>query len=60
MRTSLDGTRALYRLPVGGEEVDMNALVGSPVKLRFTGVINDIATGERIKSPTKTATPTRA
>ena len=49
MRAALEGGMATYFLPVGGREVAMNPLVGGRIGLRFGGLINDIATGKRIK-----------
>lgn len=49
MRTRLADGEARYELPVGDALVDVNALVGREVRLRFTGEIRDVATGEPIK-----------
>lgn len=40
---------AHYFLPLGAEIVPMNPLVGQKIKMTFKGVINCVATGERIK-----------
>ena len=49
MEGRLEGGMAHYRLPLlGGETMEMNPLVGRHLKLHHNGVINDIATGERI------------
>ena len=36
-----------YRLPIGDQQVDMNALIGEPVKLTFEQTINCIACGRK-------------
>ncbi|MEJ2177250.1 MAG: DUF2797 domain-containing protein [Gammaproteobacteria bacterium] len=38
-----------YRLPIGDEQIDLNALVGNPVKLLFHGEINCIHCGRETK-----------
>jgi len=38
-----------YQLPLSEQLVPMNQLVGKKIKLEFSGVINCIATGEKIK-----------
>ncbi len=49
METRLEDSSAHYYLPFGKDKVAMNSLVGKRIALRFTGVINDIVTGERIR-----------
>jgi hypothetical protein len=54
MRTSLDGGVAQYQLPLKDvlddhELVDMNALVGKEISMRFEGDINCVVTGKKIK-----------
>lgn len=39
-----------YYLPIGGSEVDMNALLGQEIRLRFDGQINCICCGKRTKT----------
>jgi hypothetical protein len=48
MKGSLDGENVFYKLPIGDELVDMNALIGTKIKFTYTGQINCIDTGERI------------
>ena len=49
MRTELvDPIR--YFLPVGEQEIDMNALLGKPVRFQFDGQINCIACGKKTKT----------
>jgi len=38
-----------YYLPIGDETIEMNHLLGKVIKIKFTGQINCIATGEKIK-----------
>ncbi len=38
-----------YRLPIGDQKVEMNPLIGTPVRLHFRGVINCIKCGRKIK-----------
>lgn len=48
MRTELDDP-VRYRLPVGDEQVDMNALIGQEIQLSHGGGIHCIACGRTIK-----------
>jgi len=36
-----------YSLPIGDQQVDMNALIGQPLRLQFDGLINCIACGRK-------------
>jgi hypothetical protein len=38
-----------YQLPIGNEKIKLNSLLGKLITLNFTGTINCIATGEKIK-----------
>ena len=38
-----------YHLPIGEDLVHINSYLGKQINLKFTGVINDISTGEKIK-----------
>ncbi len=38
-----------YQLPIGDDLVDLNPMIGQKVTIEFDGVINCIATGEKIK-----------
>lgn len=49
MRTEL-AEPIRYYLPVGSHEVDMNALLGHQIRLRFDGQINCICCGKRTKT----------
>ena len=49
MRTEL-GDPIRYFLPVGEQEIDMNALLGKPVRFQFDGQINCIACGKKTKT----------
>lgn len=44
----IDG-KAHYKFPIGSELISMNELIGKKISLKFTGQINDIVTGEKIK-----------
>ncbi len=48
MRTQ-PGPPVAYRLPVGEQEVAVNALLGKTVRLRFSGEIHCVACGRRTK-----------
>lgn len=39
-----------YALPIGDKNLDMNRLLGKPIKLTFTGQINCIACGKQTKT----------
>ncbi len=49
MRTELAGP-VRYFLPVGEQEIDMNALLGKQIRFRFDGQINCISCGKRTKT----------
>ena len=51
MRTQLPqgGAPVQYRLPMGEEEIPVNALIGSPMKLEHTGTIHCVACGRATK-----------
>ncbi len=38
-----------YHLPIGKEKLNLNKLIGKSITLKFSGTINCIATGEKIK-----------
>ena len=42
MRTQLVNARAQYQLPIGDEFVDLNALIGQPIRFKYTGRITCI------------------
>jgi len=48
MRTQLNET-VQYHLPIGDELVDMNTLIGSPIKFTHTSEINCVACGRKTK-----------
>jgi len=48
MKTRLDGELAIYQLPLGDNLIDMNELVGKKISMKYNGVINCIATGDKI------------
>ncbi|EQC46634.1 PF10977 family protein [Bacteriovorax sp. Seq25_V] len=48
MKTRLEDGLAMYQLPLGDSLVDMNELVGKKISMKFDGMINCIATGEKI------------
>ncbi|MCY1720811.1 DUF2797 domain-containing protein [Prolixibacteraceae bacterium Z1-6] len=43
-------TPVKYTLPIGENQIDMNALVGQEIKMNFTGQINCISCGKRTKT----------
>jgi len=49
MNSELTGT-VKYTLPIGGEKVDMNALVGKEIRMQFDGRINCISCGKQTKT----------
>jgi len=48
MQTQLKDT-VQYQLPIGDELIDMNALIGSPVKLTYSNEIHCVACGRKTK-----------
>ena len=44
------GAPIQYRLPVGDQQIDMNALLGKPISFRFDGQINCVACGKKTKT----------
>jgi hypothetical protein len=48
MKTEL-GKVVSYKLPIGDQLLDMNSLLGKKITLSFEGIINCIATGDKIK-----------
>ena len=49
METHLADSAAHFHLPFGQDRVEMNSLVGKKIAFHFTGEINDIITGEKIR-----------
>ncbi len=49
MHTQLAGTLAQYQLPVGEDRVDMNALIGRPLTLEYSGQIFCVHCGRKTK-----------
>jgi hypothetical protein len=49
MRTEL-ASPVKYKLPIGDNEIDMNALIGKEITMSFLGQINCIACGKRTKT----------
>lgn len=49
MRTELE-TPVKYTLPIGENQIEMNALIGKEIKLSFFGQINCISCGKRTKT----------
>lgn len=49
MATELVDGKAIYKLPMGDEFIEMNPLLGQKLKLEFKGQINCIHSGEQIK-----------
>lgn len=49
MVTELNG-KVRYSLPIGENNIDMNKLIGQPVKMNFDGQINCISCGKRTKT----------
>ena len=48
MKNHLEDT-VQYELRIGDEKIDMNQFLGKEINFKFDGVINCIATGEKIK-----------
>ncbi|EPF2927843.1 hypothetical protein BOO35_04470 [Vibrio navarrensis] len=48
LRASLDGVVS-YRLPVGEEEIELNRLIGQPIRLTYTGNIFCSSCGKKTK-----------
>ena len=49
MHTHLDNQLAQYRLPLGDEQVEMNRLIGQPLRLEYTHQINCVHCGRLTK-----------
>jgi len=49
MKSELAGT-VKYTLPIGEEQVDMNALIGKEIRMQFDGRINCISCGKQTKT----------
>ena len=49
MRTELNEP-VNYSLPIGDELIDMNALIGKEISMRFDGQINCISCGKKTKT----------
>jgi len=49
MRTEL-AAPVKYTLPIGANQIDMNALIGKEIRMNFTGQINCISCGKRTKT----------
>lgn len=49
MKTVLD-VPVKYTLPIGSEEIDMNALIGKEITMQFNGQINCISCGKKTKT----------
>ncbi len=43
MDTSLIDGDAYYQLPIGEEKIDMNALLGQRIELKYNDAINELA-----------------
>lgn len=55
LRASLDGVVS-YRLLVGEEEVELNRLIGQPIRLTYTGNIFVVHAAKRPRKATHKAT----
>lgn len=49
MRTEL-AAPVKYTLPIGGEQIDMNALIGKEISMQFNGQINCVSCGKKTKT----------